>query len=137
MATDTTTARSVTITIPMAPPAALAPNRRGSEHWRYRQQAALELRTAAYVSVVHDFQGLPETIASVVTVHEHIVWPKGRRLVDPDSITGYCKAALDGIVDAGIISGDGPQHIKAPVLGTQEKGDDAQGSIVITIKEVQ
>jgi hypothetical protein len=141
MATET--ARHVVITVPMAPPVALAPNRRGHEHWRYRQQAAKELREAAWLSarniVVDNMilldRPLPWTSEGPVVVHEHIVWPKGRRLVDPDSLPGYVKNALDGIVDAGIIAGDSARYV-ASVTSSQEKGDDTQGRIVITIKEV-
>jgi hypothetical protein len=135
MATET--ARHVVITVPMAPPVALAPNRRGHEHWRYRQQAAKELREAAKYAAFEDGFDLGDftRFAEPVVVHEHIVWPKGRRLVDPDSLPGYVKNALDGIVDAGIIAGDSARYV-ASVTSSQEKGDDTQGRIVITIKEV-
>ena len=132
----TTEPRTVIVTVPMAPPAALSPNRRGSEHWRYRQQAALELRSASYVAVVHEYQGLPETIDQPVTIHEHIIWPKSKGVLpDPDALPTYCKAALDGIVDAGIIASDSAKHVVS-VTASQEKGPDAQGCIVITIQEV-
>ena len=77
---------------------------------------------------------LCEPLFYEVTIHEHIVWPKGRRLVDPDSISGHCKAALDGIVDAGIIASDSAKHVVS-VTASQEKGTDAQGSIIITITD--
>jgi hypothetical protein len=134
--------RQIVITVPMAPPAELSPNRRGSEHWRYRQRAAKELREAAWSGAVylkrdHEFTFVePFGGWRIVSIHEHLIWPKGRRLVDPDSITGCCKAALDGIVDAGIIAGDSAQHI-AQITASQEKGTDKQGSIVITISEAE
>ena len=132
----TTEPRTVTVVVPMAPPAALSPNRRGSEHWRYRQQAAKELREMAHWATYDAVMEHGVTaIHHQVLIHEHIIWPKGRRLVDPDSITGYCKAALDGIVDAGIIAGDSAKHIVS-VTASQEKGTDAQGAIVFTIQEV-
>ena len=70
------------------------------------------------------------------TIHEHVIWPKSKGVLpDPDALPTYCKAALDGIVDAGIIAGDSAKHV-ASVTASQEKGTDAQGSIVVTIREV-
>lgn len=145
--TATDTLRSVTITVPIAPSPALAPNRIGSRHWRYRQQAAKELREAARLACFssehrsHNPPGYATFIAweagwiEIVTVHEHIVWPKGARLKDRDSLATYCKPALDGIVDAGIIASDGPKHV-VDVTTSQSKGDDASGRIEIQITEV-
>jgi hypothetical protein len=128
------TVRQVVIVVPLAPPAALAPNRLGHEHWRNRQQAAKELRTAAYFEA-GEYGSWMFYDDERVSIHEHIVWPKGKRLKDPDALLTYCKPALDGIVDAGIIAGDSAKHI-AHISASQERGDDATGRIIFTIEEV-
>jgi len=141
------TARSVTITIPMAPSHLLSPNQRSKRggHWE-REEATRELRQAAWFAGCDYVNECNRKLRGVsvlcvpmfftVTIHEHVIWPKSKRgeLPDPDSLATYCKAALDGIVDAGIIAGDSHKHI-ASVTTSQEKGTDKQGSIVITITE--
>jgi hypothetical protein len=134
------TVRQVVIVVPLAPPAALAPNRLGHEHWRNRQQAAKELRDIALGAACFHPDWYPDAdrrpvFHGTVTIHEHIVWPKGKRLKDPDSLLTYCKPALDGIVDAGIIAGDSAKHI-AHISASQARGDDATGRIEIRISEV-
>jgi hypothetical protein len=135
--------RTLTITIPMAPPSALSPNQRSKRggHWQ-REGAVRELRFAAYAAAGDWLYDHPGSVMNVpvhpyrVRVHEHVIWPKSKgTLPDPDAIATYCKAALDGIVDAGIIAGDSHNHI-ASVTTSQEKGTDQYGRIEITITEV-
>lgn len=131
--TTTDIARTVTIIVPMSPPPALSPNaRRRGNVWK-QQRATEELRKMAWAVGmdvhVQDWMWQP------VIIHEHVVWPKSRGVLpDPDSIPTYCKAALDGIVDAGIIAGDSAKHI-ASVTASQEKGKDSTGQIIVTITE--
>jgi len=136
---ETMTARSVTISIPMAPSHLLSPNQRSKRggHWE-REEAVRELRNTAHMSCLeidNDTAGDWFFREPLVTIHEHVIWPKSKGVLpDPDSIATYCKAALDGIVDAGIIAGDSHKHI-ASVTTSQEKGTDKQGSIIVTITE--
>jgi len=58
------------------------------------------------------------------------------RLADPDGISG--KAALDGLVHAGILQDDSVKEIIEPVIHTQEKIPlDQQETTIITIEEVK
>ena len=135
------TARRVTVRIPMVPAPALSPNMRSRRGGHYEREAATrELREAAWAAVyTKDADGdclIDWTrFKGPVQVHEHIIWPKSKGVLpDPDSIATYCKPALDGIVDAGLIAGDSHRHI-ASVTTSQEKGADPLGWTVITIEE--
>ena len=143
----TTEPRTVTITVPMAPPAALSPNaRRRGNVWAQRE-ATETLRQAAWAEA-QNYRTTPSIALGPglrkvfpmlpfdhVAIHEHVIWPKSRGVLpDPDALPTYCKAALDGIVDAGIIASDSAKHVVS-VTASQEKGTDAQGSIIITITE--
>ena len=135
-----TAGRTVTVSIPGTPSPALSPNaRRRGNVWAQRE-ATRELREVTYWETLRLCADGGQVVVVVpfecpVSIHEHIIWPKSKGVLpDPDSIATYCKAALDGIVDAGIIAGDSHKHI-ASVTTSQEKGTDGQGSIVITITE--
>lgn len=58
-------------------------------------------------------------------IHVHSI---RRRLADPDGISA--KAAIDGLVHAGLLPDDSPQHVKA-VTYSQEKGAEEQTIITI------
>lgn len=138
MTTETMTSRSITIHVSMSPAPCLSSNnrsRRGGAH--EREAATRELREAAYYGGRTWTGSGPRYLdfGQVVDVHEHIIWPKGQRLFDPDGLASMCKAALDGIVDAGLIAGDSAKHVRT-VSVSQEKGTEAQGMTIITISEV-
>ena len=59
------------------------------------------------------------------SIHVHSI---RRRLADPDGISA--KAAIDGIVHAGLLPDDSPQHVRA-VTYSQEKGAEEQTIITI------
>lgn len=125
----------------MSPSPKLSPNaRRRGNVWEQREATA-ELREAAHCFALttryDDAWQEVEWFGSDcrVTVHEHVIWPRSLgTLPDPDAIATYCKAALDGIVDAGVIAGDSAKHI-AEITVSQEKGQDKAGMTVITIQE--
>jgi crossover junction endodeoxyribonuclease RusA len=135
-------ARTVTVTVPMAPPLALSTNQRSKNHWHTTREATKELREAAYWSA-HDINyqqfgmyiALDVWTSKPVDVHEHIVWPKGQRRFDPDGLATLCKPALDGIVDAGLIPNDSAVYIRN-LTTSQAVGDDGQGRIEVTLTEV-
>ena len=142
----TTEPRTVTVIVPMAPPAALSPNnRRRGNVWAQRE-ATDTLRQAAWAAATKRInfeinaplfhRWLPgDSPHSTFVIHEHVIWPKSKGVLpDPDALPTYCKAALDGIVDAGIIPSDSAKHVVS-VTATQEKGTDAQGCIVFTLTE--
>jgi hypothetical protein len=133
---------AVTVRIPMSPAPALSPNNRSKRGGSWQREAATrELREAAMLvasghRAVRELEGwwLPD---GIVHIHEHIIWPKSQRgdLPDPDGLATYCKPALDGIVDAGILTGDSAKHI-ASVTTSQEKGTERFGYTIVTITPV-
>ena len=64
--------------------------------------------------------------SSPCSIHIHSV---RKRLCDADGISG--KAAIDGLIHAGVLQDDGPQHVES-VSYSQEKG--AVEKTVITIE---
>ena len=134
----TTEPRTVIVTVPMAPPTCLSANKRSRRGDRHAiEDATRTLRWSAGWAAIYSVGGKKddtERPQGPVTIHEHIVWPKGQRLFDPDGLASMCKAALDGIVDAGIIASDSAKHVLS-VTASQSKGDDPSGSIIITITE--
>jgi len=138
MASNTETARKIVVTIPMSPPPSASPNNRSASHWRTQRGDTAAYRAAAYHSsftATWSWDGSEEP--GPADVPEHIVWPRSLgTLPDPDSLPTYCKAALDGIVDAGLIAGDSAKFIRQ-VSASQEKGTETQGQTVITLTEVE
>ena len=55
-----------------------------------------------------------------------------KRLADPDGISA--KAAIDGIVKAGLLEDDSTKEIKE-IIYSQEKGDEEKTIITLTIGE--
>jgi len=66
-----------------------------------------------------------------VTVEPH---QKGGRLQDVGACNPAVKAAIDGIVDAGILPDDSPQYVRSIIFLGPKKGKD---SLVIHIRGVK
>ena len=67
-----------------------------------------------------------ETEDSRICIHVHSV---RKRLTDADGISA--KAAIDGLVNAGILADDSPEIVKQ-VTYSQEKGDPEETIITLT-----
>lgn len=124
------------VTVPMCPPEELNPNAR--VHWRPYRRASGALRTAAkYAALEH---GRAEPITGRVDVLVRVCWPKRRRTLDADNALASCKAALDGLTDAGVWRDDRQMR---RVSVEQERLDKAGntawpgGCIVVEIQEVR
>ena len=123
------------VIVPMCPPEELNPNSR--VHWRPYRRASGALRTAAkYAALEH---GGTDPIVGRVDVSIRVCWPKRRRVLDADNALASCKAALDGLTDAGVWQDDRQMR---RVSVEQEKLDKAGnamypgGAIVVDIEEV-
>lgn len=68
------------------------------------------------------------TFNSLVSIHVH---SKRKRLVDADSVSA--KAAIDGLVLAGLLQDDSPKYVEK-VSYSQEQGDEEE--TIITVREV-
>lgn len=130
-----TAAAMTRIIVPMCPPEELNPNAR--VHWRPYRRASGALRTAAKYAALAD--GPIDLIAGRVDVSIRVCWPKRRRVLDADNALASCKAALDGLTDAGVWRDDRQMR---RVTVEQERLDRAGnatypgGCIVVEIEEV-
>jgi crossover junction endodeoxyribonuclease RusA len=62
------------------------------------------------------------------------VWLKGGRLQDVAACNPAVKAAIDGLVDAGVIEDDSPEYLKSIKFYAPQRG---RNSLVLHIKEVE
>ena len=125
---------SVTIRVPLDPPAALFPNRRhrrGGFHEGV--EAAYQLRLAAKLAAMPH---APATaLAGPVALHVHVAYSGGRRLPDLDASASAAKAAIDGVVDGGILVND--RQVTALTVTHERLGRGEQGYTDLTICEVE
>lgn len=101
--TTTTTGRTVTVTLPPKLPL-LSSNQR--PHWATKARRTRLIRdTAAWTT-----RALREAPMERVVVTA-VVHPKTNRQFDPDNYHPTAKAALDGVVDAGLLPDDDTRHV--------------------------
>jgi Holliday junction resolvase RusA-like endonuclease len=125
---------SIVITIPLAPDAALLPNRRhrrGGHHPGIA--AARELRFAAKCAALPHATGT--ALAGPVGLHVHVAYPRSRRLPDLDASLSASKGAVDGLVDGGILVDD--RQVAAISVTHERLGKGADGYTRITIVELE
>ena len=70
-------------------------------------------------------------VASPVLIVCEIARTSPRRL-DADAVAPTCKAVIDGLVDAGVLAGDGPDDVAA-VTYVAEAGRAAVDSLTLTL----
>lgn len=88
-----------------ARPWTLNQERRGSTHWSKRAAMVAEWRQA------FGWLGVQQKVKfAAVDVHVEVVMKKP--LADTGNAYGSVKAAIDGLVDAGVLPGDGPSVIR-------------------------
>ena len=96
----------ITITVPCAPPSVLLPNQRRKTHWAKIAKATRELRECARYAALSQMPNdwTPYTGPVVLTLY--VGYEKRRRIPDLDASSSACKAAVDGLADAGVIVDD-------------------------------
>ena len=87
----------------------LTANQRG--HWRRRAERTATLRWAARHAAVTTGAQPMNRARCTVLIH----WPDRRRR-DAHNITPTIKAAIDGVVDAGLLPDDDDTHLTGPDL---------------------
>lgn len=104
------------IVLPL-PPRALSPNARG--HWAPKARAVKQYRMIAFIEAKNAGAGRGPAWerAEVRTV---FCVPDNRRR-DPDNLLASCKAALDGIVDSGLLTDDRYLILHPPVVVVDRK----------------
>ena len=120
-------ARTYTVELPAGMPL-LNANRR--PHWAAKAKLTRALREAALVCARRD-QVPPLKRAHIVAEYR----PPDRRRRDVHNLFPSAKAAIDGVVDAGVLTDDADQYLIGPDmrLGPVEQG----GRLVLHIQEIE
>lgn len=134
---------ALTITVPIAPPNALLPNKRHRRGGLYPGiAAATECRETAKYAAMEHVAGAP--IAGPVHLELHVAYGvdpatgRARSLPDLDGTISACKGLIDGLVDAGVLYDDDQiQRITASHerLGVTRK-ERPTGYTIFTITEI-
>lgn len=116
--------------VPRTPAAGLSANRlRHLSGWE-RQEAVGALRLATKLAALPAAPAVP--LSGPVVIWYRLGWEKGRRRLDPDGAVAACKPALDGLVDAGWLVGDGPDVI-AGFMVSQHRDPDGRGWLDVSV----
>jgi Holliday junction resolvase RusA-like endonuclease len=119
--------RTFTVELPAGMPL-LNANRR--IHWRVRHERTKAIREAAYL--------LTRQARVPALVRAHIVCeyrPPDRRRRDVHNLFGSAKAAIDGVVDAGVITDDSDAYLIGPDMRIGEV--EKFGRLVLHITELE
>jgi crossover junction endodeoxyribonuclease RusA len=129
--------RPITIALPAGLPLVNANQR---QHYRTKGKLAAAIRAAAQVAVTED----PHIMAALAAAkpgplfqRAHILGilrPGSARRADPANWYPSFKAAVDGLVDAGLLDDDDHEHVVGPDmrLGTKTKG----GQLVLVVRQL-
>lgn len=109
----------------------LTVNKERTLHWHAHRAATREWRQAFYVLALQ--AKVPKLIAVQLEV---VAVKRDRRAIpDPGGILPAAKAAIDGLVDAGVLPDDTDQYVRALVFLPHriERGADA---LELTIRDI-
>ena len=128
---------SVTIRVPIDPPAELLPNRRHRRGGFYPGiEAAATARQMAYHAAIPYATAV--TIDGPVALTVHASYGHGRKVPDLDATLSACKPMIDGIVDTRLLADD-RQVTRITVLHSKlagKRGERPQGWTDITLEEL-
>lgn len=128
------------ITLPL-PPRKLSPNAR--EHWASKARAVKSYRDACGLILKH-FWAKRDVMAGMVTIDLDFYLCKGWHADglyiprDPDNALASCKAAIDGLKDAGVIQGDSKKFVRIGEVRLHTKKPEHQNrtELVMTLISV-
>lgn len=135
--TPSPAARTLTLSMPLPPPE-LLPNALRRLHWAKRAEIVKGYRAYCCVLVqansVGTLLGKPLDPARIDVRYECC---KGRRSPDADGALSSLKACIDALVDARVLKGDGPKHVRygSVEVARHKRGCDCRGRVVVTITE--
>lgn len=131
------------------PPEALSPNRASHAHWRYRHKATAEYRMIAKGCFNRDKPPGWHAEAVVIELDYYCCREsQGYRPRDVSNALSSVKAAIDGMVDAGVVANDSAKYVQwagirlhstsealdiAPVAHKMHIGD---GAVLLTVRAV-
>lgn len=125
--------RPITIALPAGLPLINANQR---QHYRTKGKLAAAIRAAAQVAVTEDpaiMQALAAAKPGPLFQRAHILGilrPGSARRADPANWYPSFKAAVDGLVDAGLLDDDDHEHVVGPDM---RLGDKTKGSQLVLI----
>jgi Holliday junction resolvase RusA-like endonuclease len=117
---------AVTVLIPGTPPRALSAN--GRSHWRAKAEHVRAYRETARLAAL---AAGAEPVAGSVRLRLTYGWERGRKRVDFDNGVALAKAAIDGIVDAGVMGDD--RYVVAVELA-QERDPEGRGYLIVEVE---
>ena len=127
--------RKITFELPFQPPPELRGNARPA-HWVVRHRKVKELREAVWVRLM-------EGVGSEII--ESLPWPRARitytsywcgKPIDHDGFAQGMKAALDEIVDYGVLPDDGPSYVDGPYVEYVRVKHREDIKVVVEVEEV-
>lgn len=108
-------------------PWTLNSERRGSTHWSARADATREWREAFY------WLGKAQS-ERFLSAHVIVEIAQRPPLADTGNAYGSIKAAIDGLVDAGVLPGDGPRQILSLTMKAPRPPAGAeQENVIVTL----
>lgn len=95
------------------PPDALSPNRVSSQHWRYRQKATKAYRKACWAAIRAARPAYWTAKAVSVAMDYYCCREsRGYKPRDAQNALSAIKAAVDGMVDAGVVPSDAKKFVE-------------------------
>lgn len=101
----------------------------GREHWAARNRAAQDIKAHAWA--LAKLHHAPRLQRAAITVEYR---PPDRRRRDPDNLAPTGKAAIDGLVLAGVLPDDNSDHVTA--VRYQIGPVFPRGRIILHVREV-
>lgn len=102
----------------------------GRLHWAARNRIVQQLKSAAFV-MARAAKAPPLQRAEVTVTYE----PPDRRRRDPDNLAPTGKAAIDGLVLAGVLPDDSAAHVAG--VRYQIGPPHPRGRVIIRVLEIQ
>ncbi len=119
--------RTVTLTLPV-PDGAIAGNNRG--HWATTHRARTDAKNNAYYLAINDGHKDLHLAPVSITIDWH-----GWNKPDYDNAIARLKPAIDGLVLAGVIPDDSPEHVRQIAVRTIAI-DRKSPRVTLTIQEL-
>lgn len=120
----------VVIEIPGLLPKETSSNWRG--HWAVRMRAVKQARTDTFLCTLN--ANPPRLVFNKAAIKVSLVIPSRRHIRDSDNTITSLKPFIDGIIDAGLIEDDSPDHLawQLPIMYEITKAKPP--AIIITVE---
>lgn len=99
-------------------------------HWRAHATKVRKIRQAVHLRARE--QNIPAAAHLTVTLHYRT---GGRSVTDPPNLTATSKPAIDGLIDAGLVPDDTPNHVTEHMPVIHNDPSERQAWLEIAIEE--